>query len=301
MNIIQVFQSFQTQEQAVDYLETVRWKGQPNCPYCGSLKCSRHASTDRKAMRWQCQDCGSAFSVTVGTIFHGTHIPLRDWFLVLALMLNAKKSASACQIARDIGKRRPTVWSMMHRIRIAMTNDMEQSRLLHGIVEADETYVGGKPRKGNKRDDDPKGGNKSKRGRGTDKMPVIGVMERNGRVVAKPAIKGKLTCAVLDAFISKHVDLAASLLITDEYKGYSKIGKKMLHASVNHAAQYVDGSIHTNSMEGFWALVKRAWYGQHHSYSRKYATLYIGEACYKYNSRKSDTAFGEMLGLMVAA
>lgn len=301
MNIIEVFQGFQTQEQAIEYLEKARWKGQPHCPYCGSLKCSRHSSTDRKATRWQCQDCGNAFSVTVGTIFHGTHIPLRNWFLVLALMLNAKKSASSYQIARDVGMRRPTVWSMMHRIRVAMAKDAEQSRLLHGIVEADETYIGGKPRKRNKRDDDKNGGNKSKRGRGTDKMPVIGAVERNGRVVAVPAEKGRLTCAVLDTFVRKHVDTGASLLVTDEYRGYRKIGSKMLHASVNHATQYVDGLVHTNTMEGFWALVKRAWYGNHHHYSGKYAALYIWEACFKYNSRNSKNAFGDAIGLMVTA
>lgn len=301
MNIIQVFQSFTTQEQAVQYLEHARWKGRPVCPYCTSEKCSRHQSADRKGTRWQCQSCTRAFSVTVGTIFHGTHIPLRNWFLVLALMLNAKKSASACQIARDIGMRRPTVWSMMHRIRVAMAEDANQRDLLHGIVEADETYIGGKPRRSNRKDDEPKGGNKSKRGRGTDKMPVIGAVERGGRVVAVPADKGKLTCKVLDAFISKHVDLASSLLVTDEFTGYNRVGSKMLHASVNHATQYVDGLIHTNTMEGFWALVKRAWYGQHHHYSRKYADLYIWEACYKYNARKNPDAFNHALGLMVAA
>lgn len=143
MNILEIFRSFQTPEQAVEYLEKIRWHGEPNCPYCGSLKVCRHASGDRAAMRWQCQDCTRAFSVTVGTIFHGTHVPLKNWFLVLGLMLNAKKSTSAYQIARDVGMRRPTVWSMMQRARIAMSNDPAQSKLLHGIVEADETYVGG--------------------------------------------------------------------------------------------------------------------------------------------------------------
>jgi hypothetical protein len=111
-------------------------------------------------------------------MFHGTHIQLRNWFLVIALMLNAKKSASSCQIARDLGMRQPTVWAMMHRIRVAMASDEQQSGLLHGIVEADETYVGGKPRKGNHRDGDQP----NKRGRGTKKVPVIGVAERYGRV-----------------------------------------------------------------------------------------------------------------------
>jgi len=141
MDIIQVFQSFQTQEQAIEYLEQVRWRGLPVCPYCKSEKVCRHASGDRANQRWQCWDCSRSFAVTVGTIFHGTHIQLRNWFLLLALMLNAKKSASACQIARDLGIRRPTVWSIMHRVRVAMANDMEQADLLYGIVEADETYT----------------------------------------------------------------------------------------------------------------------------------------------------------------
>lgn len=123
MNIIEVFNGFQTQEQAVEYLEKIRWNGRPTCPYCRSDAVGRHASGDRAGMRWQCRRCTRAFSATVGTIFHGTHVPLRNWFLCLALMMNAKKSASAYQIARDLGMRRPTVWSMMHRIRVAMAND----------------------------------------------------------------------------------------------------------------------------------------------------------------------------------
>lgn len=150
-NIIDVFNNFQTQEQAIQYLEDVRWGGQPICPYCKSAKVGVHSSNDRKMPRWQCQDCHRPFAVTVGTIFHGTHIPLRDWFLCIALMLNAKKSASAYQIARDLGMRRPTVWSMMHRIRLAMANDPEQSKLMHGIVEADETYIGARRKRGTKR------------------------------------------------------------------------------------------------------------------------------------------------------
>lgn len=141
MNIIELFQTFQTQEQAVEYLEKVRWNNEPVCPYCGSLSVGKHASGDRSIARWQCRDCTRAFAVTVGTLFHGTHIPLRNWFLVLALMLNAKKSASAYQIARDLDMRRPTVWSMMQRIRTAMAADPDQDKLLHGIVEADETYT----------------------------------------------------------------------------------------------------------------------------------------------------------------
>lgn len=297
MNIIDLFRSFQTEDQAVEYLEDVRWHGKPVCPYCKGERIGRHASADREGQRWQCRECKRAFAVTVGTLFHGTHMELRQWFLVLALMLNAKKSASAYQIARDLGIRRPTVWSMMQRIRTAMAADPDQERLLHGIVEADETYVGGKPRKGNKRDDDTP----NKRGRGTDKAAVLGVVERGGRVVAKVAKPGDLSAKGIAKFIGTHVDPAGTLLISDEYAGYNRVSETMLHAVVCHAREYAIGQTHTNTIEGFWALVKRAWYGSHHHYSRKYMPLYIAEACYKYNRRRSSNAFGDSLRIFVGA
>ncbi len=297
MNVIELFQSFQTQEQAIEHLELVRWAGRPSCPYCGSVTVGRHASGDRNMARWQCRDCARAFAVTVGTLFHGTHVPLRSWFLVLALMLNAKKSASAYQIARDVGMRRATVWSMMQRIRTAMAADPEQETLLHGIVEVDETYVGGKPRKGNKRDDDTP----NKRGRGTKKVPVLGAVERGGRVVARVANPGELGAKGINKFLKRFVDSAGTLLITDEYKGYNRVSETTLHAVIKHADGYADGATHTNSIESFWAIVKRAWYGSHHHYSRKYMPLYIAEACFKYNRRKSRTAFENSLSMFVGA
>ena len=296
MNIVEVFQSFQTQDQAIEHLERVRWRGQPFCPYCGSCAVGVHASADRARSRWQCRDCSRAFAVTVGTLFHGTHKPLRDWFLVLALMLNAKKSASSCQIARDLGMRQPTVWSMMQRIRTAMAADPNQEKLLHGIVEADETYVGGKPRKGNHHNGEP-----AKRGRGTSKVPVIGAVERGGRVVARVANPGDLSAKGIGKFLARFVDTAGTLLITDEYKGYNRVSETMLHTVVCHAKEYSVGGANTNSIESFWALVKRAWYGSHHHYSRKYMPLYIAEACFKYNYRKERDAFGGSLAMFVGA
>ena len=295
MNILDLFNSFQTQEQAIEYLEQVRWQGRPVCPYCKSEAVGSHASGDRKLHRWQCRDCTRAFSVTVGTIFHGTHVPLSKWFLLLALMLNAKKGASAYQIARDLGMRRPTVWSMMHRIRTAMVNDPQQEGLLYGIVEADETYVGGKPRKGNRRGDDKP----NKRGRGTKKVPVVGVAERGGRVIAQPAEPKDLSAKGLSKFIGRFVSTAGTILITDQFGGYRRVSETMLHATVNHAVEYANGIIHTNTIEGFWALVKRSWYGSHHHYSRKYIHLYIAEACYKYNYRKHADGFGITIATMV--
>lgn len=258
MNIIEVFQSFQTQEQAVQHLEKVRWNGEPHCPYCSSLNCGRHASADRATARWQCRDCRRAFSVTIGTLFHGTHVPLRDWFLVLALMLGAKKSASAYQIARDLGKRRATVWRMMQRIRTAMAADPVQERLLHGIVEADEAYVGGKPRKGNKRDDDTP----NKPGRGTKKTAV----ERRGRVVAKVDNPSDLARKGIGKFLARHVDRAGNV-------GCDRVSDTKLHSIITHAECYADGHVHINTFESFSALIKRAWYGLHRADSLR---LFVG-------------------------
>jgi transposase-like protein len=297
MNIIELFQSFKTQDQAIEHLEKVRWHGKPICPYCASENSGRHASPDRAQARWQCRDCNRAFAVTVGTLFHGTHVPLRDWFLVLALMLNAKKSASAYQIARDIGKRRPTVWSMMQRIRSAMAVDPMQEKLLYGIVEMDETYVGGKPRKGNRRDGDKP----NKRGRGTKKAAVVGAIERGGKVVAKLASPGDLSAKGIGKFIERFIDRSGTLLITDEFSGYNRVSESMFHAVIKHAEAYANGKTHTNSIEGFWALLKRAWYGSHHHYSRKYMPLYIAEACYKFNRRSKPCCFDESLRLFVGA
>lgn len=296
MNLIEVFQNFQTQEQAVEYLEGVRWRGRTVCPYCQSEKVGRHASGDRASMRWQCRDCTRAFAVTVGTIFHGTHISLKRWFLVLGLMLNAKKSASAYQIARDLGMRRPTVWSMMHRIRNAMANDAAQAELMYGIVEADETYIGGKPRKGN----GGRTGKPAKRGRGTAKTHVVGVMERGGRVMAQAFDKRDLTSKGLRKFIEFFVNTAASVLMTDEFPGYYGMAGVMEHATVNHQYEYSNGIVHTNSIEGFWSLVKRAWYGSHHHYSLKFINLYMAAACYKFNTRKNPVSLETALGMMVA-
>ena len=284
MNVIALFRSFQTEEQAIEYLEEVRWHGKVVCPYCRHERCGTHASGDRDQRRWQCRKCQKAFSVKVGTLFHGSHMPLRDWFIVIALMLNAKKSLSAYQVSRDTGIRRPTVWSMMQRIRAAMAADPEQANMLQGIVEADECYIGGKPRKGNKRKDDEP----PKRGRGTKKVPVLGAVERGGRVVARVANAGKVSAKGINKFLSRFVEPEGTMLVTDEYPGYRRVNRSMLHAVVNHSVHYADGPIHTNTIEGFWAIVKRAWYGSHHFYSRKYMPLYLAEACFKYNRRKVE-------------
>ncbi|MDE0033993.1 MAG: IS1595 family transposase [Deltaproteobacteria bacterium] len=299
MNLITIFHRFPDQEACVEHLEKIRWGDKPECPHCKSERVGRKADSGRVG-RWNCHACHASFNVLAGTIFQKTRMPLQKWFLAIGLIVNAKKSLSSCQLSRDLDINQPTALYMQHRIRSAMASG--QGEMLQGIVEADETYVGGKPRKGNRHG---KGGPgsidnfmdplppKPKRGRGTSKTPVVGVVERGGAVRAKVATD--LTGRGLLAFIKKHVTPEGSLLITDEYTAYNVMHKHIQHATINHATQYADGETHTNTIEGFWSLLKRAWHGSHHKYSKNWMPLYVAEACWKYNHREAVDGFSVFL------
>ena len=295
MNIIQIFEKFSTQESCIKHLEKMRWGDTPVCVYCGST--NTNPLNQESRFRHYCNGCRKAFSVTVGTIFHGTHVPLQKWFLLISLMLNAKKGLSSCQASRDIEVSQTSTWSMMHRIRKAMKDD---SSLLSGIVEMDETYVGGKPRKQNKKDDDDKTP-PTPRGRATKKTPVVGMVERGGNVKAKATSKFELRFLDFLKFIRKNVDVAETLLVTDEYKAYKNMNSVIPHYSINHSKEYAQGDIHTNSIESFWAILKRGLMGQFHWVSKKHLNLYIDEFCYRYNARNSSgsVVFGNTLNKML--
>lgn len=141
MNIIAVFERFPTQNSCIDYIEQVRWAGEPHCPYCVSVQTSKA----KDVRRHHCNTCNTSFSVTVGTIFHKTRLPLQKWFLAITLILNAKKGISARQLARSLNVNKDTAWRISMKIREAMAQ-REQRMLLTGLVEMDKTYVGGKPR-----------------------------------------------------------------------------------------------------------------------------------------------------------
>lgn len=285
MNIIQIFKQFPTQKSCIKHLEKLRWGKTPVCVYCGSTNTNPLNQEGR--FRHYCNGCCRAFNVTVGTIFHGTHVPLQKWFLLISLMQNAKKGLSACQAARDIEMNRPTVWSMMHRIRKAMNND---NSLLSGIIEMDETYVGGKPRKDNKKNDDDENNTGNPRGRGTKKTALVGMVERGGSVKAKSVSKNALNFIDFLKLIRKNINVAESLLVTDEYKAYNRMNKVIPHYSVNHSREYVKGDIHTNTIESFWAILKRGIMGQFHWVSKKHLNAYIDEFCYRYNAREIDSS-----------
>ena len=289
MNLIEVMEHFPDQESCIEHLERVRWGNEPRCPHCECQNIVRKKESGvGRVGRWQCKDCKASFKVTHGTVFQGTKIPLQTWFMAIALSLNAKKGISSYQLQRDLGLNQKTAWSIMTRLRAEMANKTNPI-ILSGIIEADETYIGGKPRKPNKREDfEP-----SKRGRGTDKTAIIGAVARGGEVVAEVA-KG-LTGRDIFEFIRRVVNIKESELMTDEYHTYNALSNQLKHEVINHQEQYVDGDKHTNTIEGFWSLLKRAWYGSHHHYSTGYTPLYVAERCYVYNNRHRESIFWKFI------
>ncbi|MFC2060863.1 IS1595 family transposase, partial [Chloroflexota bacterium] len=278
MNIVSIYKQFPTEADCLTYLEQVRWQGKPICPYCNST----NSTLLLKEQRHHCNNCNTTFSVTVNTIFHHTHLPLQKWLLAVTLVLNAKKGIAARQLARDLDVNKNTAWRMGMKIRQAMI-DTEQRNLLTGLVEMDETYIGGKPRKGS--------GQHLKRGRGTKKTPVVGIIERGGNVTASVARNGKLTTKNLTDLVRRNVDIKNATLITDEFSGYIGIRRILPHEIVDHSKWYVDGFKHTNNMESFWALLKRGVVGQYHKVSLYYLPRYIDEFCYRHNHRNHADLF----------
>ena len=220
----------------------------------------------------------------------------QKWFAAIAIMVNAKKSVSSLQLARDLGLTNPTAWYMQTRIRAAMAS--EQAPMLEGVIEADETYVGAKPRKKNKRDDSltkrKKGGGPG----GTTKTPVIGAVERDGNVIAQVA--RDLTGKGILSFIQSAVSPAAKILVTDENTAYQGVRAILPHSVINHSREYVNGPVHTNTIEGFWSLLKRAWYGSHHKYSVGYMPLFVSEAAWKYNHREDARPWDAFMDALFA-
>ena len=206
MDLVKVMETFPTQEDCIAYLERLRWQGSPECPQCESTHVRRRNEyATGRIGRYNCHECKSTFKVTHGTLFHGTKIPLQKWFLAISLMANAKKSLSSCQLARDLGLKQKTCWRIMMAIRAEMGKD---NVLLQGIVEADETYIGGRGKKNyDKETGEPK------RGRGTAKDIVLGAVARGGQVVAKLVENAK--GSTIAEFIKKFVKTEDAELYTD--------------------------------------------------------------------------------------
>ena len=282
MNLITISSRFHDQETCIEHLESVRWGKVPTCPHCQSPDIKRKVDGDRIG-RWNCHQCKSSFNVLSGTMFSKTKVPLPKWFMAIGLMIDATKSMSSCQLAKHLELPQQSAYNMQQRIRAEMEKSLG-AELLRGILEIDETYLGAKPRKRSNSENHP-----PRRGRGTRKITVIGVVERGGKVVARVA--DRRTAEYILDFVKKWVDPEGSRLISDGFSGYNSIKEFIPHSVINHSASYARGDVHTNTIEGFWTLLKRAWVGTHHHYTPRHTNLYLAETCYKYNHRNMPDAF----------
>ena len=285
MTIPQWERAFPDDDACKAYLVKHRWPNGVHCPRCGSISIYELKA---RPFHWQCQDCsvhGYRFSVLVGTIFANTNKPLREWFRVIHTMLTSKKGVSSHQIYRTMGfGSYETALYMTHRIRVALAD--EKFRKLIGMVEVDETYVGGHDR--NRHWDKKSGG---VGGEGSDKFIVIGAAQRKGNLVARVIENTKTE--TFESFVREFVSDKCSLLSTDEHSGYRRLSPDYPHHAVRHQAKnYVVGAIHTNTIEGFWSLVKRGVMGTYHKVSRKYLPLYVAEFQFRYNNRLNSNIFG---------
>ena len=274
---------YNTDDKCREYLEELRWPKGPKCPKCESTDITR-ISTRQSVLR--CKSCQQQFTVTVDTIFHDSHLPLTKWFVAVLLMCEAKKGMSALQMKRTLGMAYQTAWYLCMRIRQAMATANGEKPKLSGIVEMDETYVGGKM----------KGG---KRGRGSEnKQIVIGIRQRGGQLRLFKA--SDVSAETLSQYIKENVDDdEVEVMFTDELKSYPPAMKKAgiaEHEAVNHSAgEYVSGNVHTNTVESAFSLFKRGLFGSWHKISVKHLQRYLEEMSYRFDERGNPQLFSMTL------
>jgi len=292
MTLTEFDRLFPNEDACKEYLTHQRWPDGVKCPRCDNPKVY---TLKFKPFHWACGVCCNKprqpyrFSVTVGTIFDNTKYPLKTWFEVLWQMLNSKKGVSALQIQRQIGcKAYRTAWYMCHRLRASMYDP--DFRQLMGIVEVDETFLGGKDKN---RHWDKK--SHVTGGIGSGKVGVIGAISRKGNVVCQ--IIENTDAATLNRFVRKAVSDKVDLVATDEHGGYGHLeALGYHHESVSHGAgEYVRGEVHTNNLENFWSLLKRGVIGTYHHVSKKYLPLYLAEFQFRHNNRKNADIFGSAI------
>jgi transposase-like protein len=296
MNLLDVYKELNTEEKCLVFLEKMRWPGGVKCLSCESSRITRITSkgkTNKKSGKtspdrklWQCNECRFQFTATTGTIYHDTHLPLHKWFLAIALITESKKGISANQLKRALGVQYRTAWYLAHRIRKAMVEANPPK--FKGVVEVDETYVGGKQR-----------GNYRKQ---LNKEVVMGIRERGGDLrlihIESPNVEN------LGQQIKEHIDPAVKMVVTDEWQAYPKAmigagihGKK--HETIRHRDKiYVRGEVHTNTVESAFSLFKRGLNGAFHKVSLKHLQRYLDEFSFRFNNRKDPDLFGMTIARM---
>lgn len=282
MDMMELMERFGTEEKCRAILEELRWNDGIRCPRCNGVKISRLHEREQ----FDCDTCRYQFSVTSGTIWHDTHLPLRKWFIAIYLTVESKKGMSANQMKRVLGVSYKTAWYLCHRIRAAMT-ELDPTPL-NGTVEVDETYIGGKRH--------------GKRGRGAaGKALVVGVIQRGGKIRLK--VIDTASKKVLHKFIKEHTAPDTEVIITDELPAYRGLNDEdTRHEVIKHIAkEYVRGDIHTNGIENVWSLLKRSVTGTYHKLSVKHLDAYLDELEWRFNNRDNPYLFRDTLIKLLAS
>ena len=280
---------------AVEFFEFQRWGDTPCCVKCGSVNVyqMKDAATGERSQRylWRCRDCKEQYTVRIGTVYEESRLPMKHWAYAFWRGATSKKGVSALEIQRHCQISYKSALFLMNRIRFAMAPDSDTPKL-SGIVECDETYIGGKPRKGD--------GQIHKKGRGTSKTPVFAAVQREGGI--RRRVIANVTGETLKAAIREEV-APKSYIITDEHLGYRGIGEHFEggHHTVAHSAgEYARGPYHTNTAESSFALVKRGIVGVYHNVSKEYLHRYLWQFDFLWNGRKLNDGERTVLAIRSA-
>lgn len=271
-SIIEFSDYFSDNQRCLDYLEKLRWSNTIKCPHCQSNK-----KIYKLKHNFKCSECQKQFSHLKGTIFENSPIPLRKWFLAIYYILNSKKGISSVQLSKFISITQKSAWYVLQKIRTVIKNGMfDFAKRFSGIVEVDETYI--------RRRNTPKRSYFKKQGRSNiDKIPVFGMVERGSRKVYAVAVNS-VNRQTLQSLISEFV-VKGTTIISDDWRAYTGLNNVYEHHTVNHSKrEWVRGDKHTNTIEGFWSMLKRGLLGTYHSVSPKHIDKYLSEFCFRYET-----------------
>jgi transposase-like protein len=274
IDLVSLAAEFGTDEKCRECVAHIRWPNGPRCP-----RCNEEATKIANRDQYDCNSCHYQFSVTAGTIFHDSHLSLWKWFLAAYLMTESKKGISANQIGRILKLSYKTAWYLCHRIRKAV-EEAKVKPQLNGVVEVDETYVGGRYDRRRKR-------------RPWEKQAVMGLLQRNGNFESRtiPTASRQVLTGVVKDRINKK-----ATVFTDELAAYKSLDKTHKHATVNHSEEeWVRGQVHTNGIENAWSLFKRSIVGSYHKLSVKHMDAYLDEFEWRFNNRSNPYLFRDTL------